>query len=193
MIFLLQIIITLICGVLTMLIHEVPKSIVAYALTHPVYKVNNKMNQNLLAYIDPVGLIMFVFFGVGWQKPYEYNSSKFRNKNQGILSVALTGMFSNLLVMSLLIPTVSIIQSNLLLTFVLTLIQFNFTIVVVNLLPVPPLEMSKFIHAFSTNAYFKLVQNERIIHTIFILLLIVGIVAQFANGLYLMTIGRLIY
>lgn len=193
MIFLIQIIIFFICGVLTMVIHEVPKSIVAYAVTHPIYRTNHKINSNILSYIDPVGLIMFIFFRVGWQKPYAYNSTKFRKKNQGIIAVALTGMLSNLFVMALLIPLVSIIKSNLILSFVLTMIQFNFTIVIVNLLPVPPLEMSKIIHAFSTNAYFKLMQNERIIHTIFILLLIIGFVAQFANGLYLMTVGRLIY
>lgn len=192
MIFLIQIVIALVCGFVTMLVHEVPKSITANILTHPIYKNNYKINKNLLAYIDPVGLIMFVFFGVGWQKPYEYNSSKFRNKSKGILAVALTGMLSNLLLMSLLIPTVPMIQSGLIKTCIITLIQFNFTIVIVNLLPVPPLEMSKIIHAFSYNAYFKLVQNERIIHTIFILLLIIGFVSRFANGLYLMTIARLI-
>lgn len=193
MIFLIQIFIALISGVLTMLIHEVPKSIVAYAVTHPIYRSNHKINRNFLEYIDPVGLIMFALWGIGWQKPYEYNSSKFRDRKNGIIAVSLTGIISNLLVMSILIPIVPMLSSTLVSSFVFTMIQFNFTIVVINLLPVPPLEMSKLIHAFSTNAYFKLVQNQRIIHTIFILLLILQVVAQFANGLFIMTVGRLFY
>ncbi|PKM95833.1 MAG: hypothetical protein CVU84_03260 [Firmicutes bacterium HGW-Firmicutes-1] len=179
-----EIAITIVCGIITMLVHEVPKSIVAFSVTHPIYRSTQKINKNVLKYIDPLGLIMFVLLNVGWQKPYEYNSSKFRDKNKGILAIALTGIFANLLIMSALLPMFNYITLPIGQIFVGRLIYFNFSIVIMNLLPIPPLEMSKIIHSFSNNAYFKLVQNERIIHTIFILLLVIGILSRFVDGIF---------
>lgn len=181
---LIEITTTILCGMITMLVHEVPKSLVAYSVTHPIYRSSQKINKNVLKYIDPIGLIMFVLLRVGWQKPYEYNSSKFRDKNNGILAIAITGILSNLLIMAALIPLFPYITSTIGQIIIGKLIFFNFAIVIINLLPVPPLEMSKIIHSFSNNAYFKLVQNERIIHTIFILLLVLRIVSSFVNSAF---------
>lgn len=181
---LIEITTTILCGMITMFVHEIPKSLVAYSVTHPIYRSSQKINKNVLKYIDPIGLTMFVLLHVGWQKPYEYNSSKFRDKNNGILAIAITGILSNLLIMAALIPLFPYITSTIGQIIIGKLIFFNFAIVIINLLPVPPLEMSKIIHSFSNNAYFKLVQNERIIHTIFILLLVLRIVSSFVDSAF---------
>ncbi len=187
-----NLVILLICGIAVMLIHEIPKSVVAYLVTHPLYKNTTTINKNMLEYIDPVGLIIFMFYGMGWQKPYEYNPTKFRDKKKGMFAVAIAGIISNLLVMSALIPLVGFFQSPIINSLIVYMIRFNFSIVVVNLLPIPPLDMSKIIYCYSTNAYFKLVQNQRIIHTIFLLLLILNIVPAAVNSIFLTTIFRLL-
>lgn len=168
--------IQMVCGFIVMIVHEVPKSIVAHAVMHPLHRSAHKINRNILKYIDPIGLIMFMFLNVGWQKPFEYNSTKYRDKSKGILAVALTGLIANLMFMAILLPLTYLPMNAYLHFFVISLIFYNFSITIVNLLPVPPLEMAKIIHSFSHNTYFKLMQNERIIHTVFIFLLVFGVI-----------------
>lgn len=175
---------SLVCGFIVMVVHEVPKGFVAQYLTHPIYREKNKMNKNILKYIDPIGLLMFAFLNVGWQLPYDYNSSHFRDKSKGILAVALTGILSNLMLMTLLLPLVQLSTNLYYQSFIGMLIYFNFAITIINLLPVPPFEMMNIIHVFSDNIYFRLVQNERILHMIFILLLIVGIIPMLIDVLF---------
>lgn len=189
---LLGMLISAVSAIIAMIVHEMVKSIVAYYVTHPIYREKGKINNNILKYIDPLGLIMFVFMNIGWQKPYEYNPNKFRDRNKGLLSIALSGILANLLIMSILIPMLRLNLPPLTMTFVGRSIHYNFVIAIINLLPIPPLDMTKIIQSYSSNAYFRLIQNERLIHTIFILLLITGIMSRFINSLFQITIFPLV-
>lgn len=177
--------IQLVCGFIVMIVHETPKSLVAHVVMHPIHKSTHKINKNVLKYIDPIGLIMFMFLGVGWQKPFEYNSTKYKDKNKGILAIALTGILSNLVLMVMLLPLAQVQMNIYAHILIITLIYFNFSITLVNLLPVPPLEMAKIIHSFSHNTYFKLMQNERMIHTVFIFLLVFGVISSITGMSYI--------
>ncbi len=181
-----------IAGLIVVWVHELPKLITVRLVTHPIHRRQDTEKLNPFSFIDPIGLFMFMIMNVGWQKPRSYSSGKYAHKEKGILSVALTGMVTNLLFMALLIPTIQFIQNGYVASFVYYLIFFNFTIVIVNLLPVPPLEMSQIIYSVSPNAYFKLVQNERMIHTVFILLLVIGILPTFIQQLFYTSVGFLL-
>lgn len=69
-------------------------------------------------------------------------------------------------------------------TFVFRLIQYSFALIIVNLLPVPPLDMAKMIYSINPNFYFKMIQNERIIHAVFILLIAFNILNAFVMSLF---------
>lgn len=176
--------IMIICAIIVVIVHEVPKSIVAHMLLHPIHKAKNKINTNVLKYVDPIGLIMFIFSGTGWQKPAEYKITYFRDKGKAVLSIALTGLLSNLVFMIVLIPLLRYKMNGYLLTFIIYLIKYNFSITIINLLPVPPFDMSKIIYFFSPNAYFRLIQNERLIHVIFLLLLAIDIIPMMVESLF---------
>lgn len=168
--------IKILSAIIVVIVHEVPKSLVAHLLLHPIYKAKNKINTNVLKYVDPIGLIMFIFSGAGWQKPAEYKITYFRDKQKAVLSVALTGLLSNLVFMIILMPLSHYNMNGYLATFITYLIIYNFSITIINLLPVPPFDMSKIIYFFSPNAYFRLIQNERLIHVIFLLLFAMQII-----------------
>ncbi len=51
----------------------------------------------------------------------------------------------------------------------------------VNLLPVPPLDMGNIVYAYSPNNYFKLLQNQRYIHSAFILLIALEVLESFGS------------
>jgi Zn-dependent protease len=181
--------IKIICGILVVLVHEIPKEIVAYTLIHPIYRKKEGLKITPLSYIDPIGLIMFVLTNVGWQKPKEYNATKYRNKEKGVLAVALTGMAANLLFLVLLIPLIYIPSVNIALNgyairFIVVLIAYNFAMILVNLLPVPPLEMTKIIQFFSPNAYFRLIQYKQIIQVVFIILIAMNIIPLMVQSFF---------
>lgn len=187
--------INFICGIIVMIWHELPKSVAAYFLTHSVFRKKQMALPNPLKYIDPIGLILFGFssFGIGWQKPYEHNPNRLRDKERSLLTIMLIGQLATLLFMFFLLPVSSYLDmiggSRFLMYAVTKLIIFNMVIFIVNLLPVPPLDMSKIIHAMSPNTYFRLMQNERYIHSAFILLVAFGFVESFV-GQILMSILR---
>lgn len=182
--FIKEVLLFFIAGAIAMLVHELPKLLTIRLLTHPIHKSKNTKLPKFWTCIDPIGLITFPFTGIGWQKPFDYNASKFIKKEKGIVAVTLTGILANLMVVTALIPLFPIVPVGIIRDFVYVTIYTNFSLVVVNLLPVPPLDMSRFIYAFSPNAYFKLIQNERVIHVIFIFLIIIGIVSYLTFTLF---------
>lgn len=185
------ILINFICGAIVMIWHELPKSVAAHFLTHSVFRKKEMTLPSPIKYIDPVGLLLFTFstFGIGWQKPFEHNPNRLKEKEKSLLHIMMVGQLSTLLLLVFMVPLYRY--------FVLTgshaylvraaakLIIFNAVIFVVNLLPVPPLDMSKVIHALSPNSYFRLMQNERYIHSAFILLVAFNLVEQFVAQIIL--------
>lgn len=165
-----------VCGVLVSVLRELTKSITAHAVMHPVFREEHKIDWQLHRYIDPLGIIMFVLGGIGWQKPAEYLPKKFRYKEKGVLAVALTGFVANLFLLSFAMAIFRFIQNDYARAFAVVFMQCNIAITIINLLPVPPLDMSKVLYATSPNTYFKLIQNQRIIHTVFLLLLAFNVV-----------------
>ena len=188
------ILIKLIAGMLVMLIHEVPKSIVSHYVMHPIYRASNKINRSFLKYIDPIGLIFFALANIGWQKPAHYNTSKYREKENGVLAVALTGYLSNLAVMVILVPIhINVDMPNYLTQFVFWMIYFNFGMVIINLLPVPPLEMTNLLYFFSPELCFKVIKNQRMIQIVFIFLLALGIIPMMVSALFSLLNITLLY
>jgi len=135
-------------------------------------------------------LILFVFAGIGWQKPVEYKSSRFRDKEKGLIVLSSVGILMNVLLVLAVIP---LFQYNFFSDsaiasyfqpFLYYVIHHSFVLVIVNLLPVPPFDMSKIIFAVSSEFYFKLIQNERIIHAVFILLVAFGLLNMLVDSLF---------
>lgn len=176
-----NIIISLFAGVIVMLVHEVSKYYFSLTLLHPIHRKRQDMKINVLKYIDPVGLIIFIFSGIGWQKPGEYNPLRFKEKEKGLLLLSIVGFLASILLMLALIPvfiylySTTFVGSKYLTILVYKLISFSFALIVINLLPVPPLNMAKIIYALNPNFYFKLIQNERIIQAVFILMIAFGL------------------
>lgn len=172
-----NIVLAFFAAIIVMLVHEVSKYYFSLTLLHPIHRKRQDMKVNVLKYIDPVGLIIFIFSGIGWQKPGEYNPARFRDKEKGLLVLSVVGTAANVLLMLAIIPiflymnTETTILGYYVLNFLYKLIRFSFALIIINLLPIPPFDMAKIIYALNPNFYFKLLQNERIIQAVFILMI----------------------
>ncbi len=186
----LRILISTIAAIVVVLVHELSKYYISLFLLHPIHRKRSDVKISPLKYIDPIGLILFVFSGVGWQKPGEYNPSKFKDKERALLTQSIVGIASNILLIVAMIPVYLAIKNtnsvfvNQLALLVIFIIKYSFAIIIVNLLPIPPFDMSKIIYALNPSFYFKMIQNERIIQAVFILLIAFNILSSFINSLF---------
>ena len=171
-----------VAAVLAMWMHEIPKYYLTLFLTKPAYRKEVRIKDIWSKSIDPIGLILLVFLRVGWQMPLKIDASKLTNKKNGLIAISLLGMLVNLTGAMFLIiidkywlTGIKTIEGYQYMSyFVLTLALYNIVILVANLLPVPPLDMTKIIYAVSPNTYFKILQNGRIIQSVFVLFLAFG-------------------
>ncbi|MCT4597635.1 MAG: site-2 protease family protein [Vallitalea sp.] len=183
---LIDLLIKFICAIIVVCVHEYPKIFAYKLLVHPLYKKQTNISYNPMNYIDPFGIITFMFMNVGWQKPFVFNNARLKDKSKGLIAISLSGILANLLLMTILIPifySTGGINPHLS-TFLIMLIYYNFGIVIVNLLPVPPLDMVRIVQSIKPHSYFKLIQYEKIIQSIFILALAMGILSNLVNILF---------
>ncbi|MGI6638550.1 MAG: site-2 protease family protein [Desulfobulbus sp.] len=149
---LLQIIILAPPFLFALTVHELAHGYIAYRLGDPTAKEAGRLTMNPLKHLDPLGVLAFIIMKIGWAKPVPVDPRYFRNPRKDMLSVALAGPASNLL---LAIASALLLQVLVRFPFLpLAIIQplahmlvasvwINLMLAVFNLLPIPPLDGSK--------------------------------------------------
>ncbi len=130
--------------------HEFSHALAAHFLGDQTAKRMGRLSLNPLVHLDPIGFLALVLIGFGWGKPVPYNPYNLRYPKWGSTLVAAAGPVSNLvmiLVFGLIFKFVHpfLPLDNLLLAFLELLIQLNLILCLFNLIPVPPLDGSKFL------------------------------------------------
>ena len=179
---LLRVIPALICITL----HELSHGVVAYALGDDTAKRAGRLTLNPLAHFDPLGTLMMLAVGFGWAKPVPVDMRRFRNPRRDMALTALAGPLSNLLLTALTLFLYGVFALPLYRagtaladflsdTLVMTA-QLSLALALFNLLPVSPLDGSKVLFAFlSDAAYEKLMRYERYGMILLIVLSLTGV------------------
>lgn len=181
-------------------VHEYAHAWVAYKLGDTTARDAGRLTINPLVHMDLMGTL-FILLGapVGWAKPVPINPNRFDRKHsvkKGIALVSLAGPISNILIafVSYLLYSLTwviAIKSGVayqasgqsfavnlveVLLLIFTLFYYrNLFLAIFNMLPVPPLDGFKVLGtALPNHIYYKLLQYERQIGMIFILLLVFG-------------------
>ena len=170
-------------------IHELAHGYTAYKLGDPTAKRLGRLTLNPVKHIDPIGLLMMVFFRFGWAKPVPVDMRNFNKPKQGMAITALAGPLSNILLAMGFLLVLRLAASSLtgmsglsiegfiILMFTNTspqttgeviffLIargaQISIALAVFNLLPIPPLDGSKILFSLlPKHLYYKLMHYER--------------------------------
>lgn len=158
-------VISLICFVPAIIIHEVAHGWMAHRLGDPTAKKAGRISLNPLKHIDPFGTVILPILlaisgaGVfGYAKPVPYNPGYFKNIKVGEVLTGLAGPASNLIMAIIgalaafafreFVPT---IQSEVLFWVyngLYLFVRINFLLMFFNLLPIPPLDGSSIIVPF---------------------------------------------
>ena len=192
-------IISLLCFIPAIVIHEVSHGYVAYRLGDPTAKSKGRITLNPLAHVDPFGTVILplvlMFTGgpvIGYAKPVPYNPGYFKNIRKGEFLTGIAGPASNIIMAALgaiigriIIflflpsPTSAIPDWIFVICYCFTMV--NLCLAFFNLIPLPPLDGSSIIAVFlSDNALRQYYRIQRyalpiLLILIFVLPMIVGV------------------
>ena len=162
-------------------LHECAHGYAAWRLGDDTAKRAGRLTLNPIKHIDVIGLIMLVAFRFGWAKPVPVNMYNFKNPKQGMALTAAAGPLSNLMLTVialfvyglLYIPLSGSVAGYYVLQTLYLTAYLSLTLVLFNIIPIPPLDGSKVLYSFiSERSYRKLMYYERY-GMIFLLVLII--------------------
>lgn len=139
-------------------VHEAAHAASALALGDPTAKYAGRVTLNPLAHLDLLGTVMLLVAGFGWGKPTPVNPQYFARPVTDEILTALAGPASNFVVAGLIGLLLRFLPlPDLAASLGILIIQLNLMLMLFNLLPVPPLDGSKILHAvLDEQAYHQL-------------------------------------
>ncbi len=160
-------------------VHEFSHALASHLLGDQTAKRMGRLTLNPLAHLDPFGFMALVLVGFGWGKPVPYNPYNLRFPRWGSTIVAAAGPVSNILsvvvfgtVLKLVAPNFPL--GNMLTEFLMLLVVINLILCLFNLIPIPPLDGSKFLlSALANPRYQKFRYNLETRGPLILLLIIV--------------------
>lgn len=146
-----------ILGALT--IHETAHAWVANRLGDPTAKFAGRVSLNPLVHLDVTGMVLLFVAGFGWGKPVPINPQNLHSHWDEI-KIALSGPLSNLLLATLLALIIRYIPLPMVIIQILAImVQINLTLMIFNLLPIPPLDGSSILKTIlPPESYHTLIQ-----------------------------------
>ncbi len=137
---------------LSLSVHEFSHAVAGEALGDHTAREARRLTLNPLAHIDPLGFVMLLFVGFGWGKPVPFNPYNLKYPRWGPTLVAFAGPLANLLnvilagiALKLILTYTQLPFDNLLVQFLGLLVLVNLILMLFNLIPLPPLDGSKFL------------------------------------------------
>lgn len=172
-------------------LHEVAHGWAAYACGDPTAKILGRLSLNPIKHIDPIGTILipaiaiyFSGFIFGWAKPVPVNWSNLRHQRRDMPLVALAGPGANLamaLIWAIIAKLALVLGSDqsrttqVLVTMSTIGMQVNIWLMLLNLLPIPPLDGSRVITSFIPGRWaYELQKVEQFGFIILLALLVTG-------------------
>ena len=144
------------------ILHEVSHGFAAYLLGDPTAKRAHRLSLNPVRHVDPFGTlllpaILIILSGgraaFGYAKPVPINPNYFKNYRVGFFLTAIAGPATNILLavgcglVARFIPA-----GGLAFTLLYAFAQINLVLVFFNLIPIPPLDGSRVIPLFLSDA-----------------------------------------
>lgn len=136
--------------------HEAAHAWVAFRLGDDTAKRMGRLTLNPFPHMDPIGSLMILgAMPIGWAKPVPVNPMNIRNPRSGLPLVSFAGPLSNL-ILALFCCILYYVLGPMLAgtgwyTMLALFIMINLSLAVFNLIPIAPLDGSKFVTAFMSD------------------------------------------
>ena len=186
---------------IALILHEWAHAYAAYKSGDPTAKMMGRMTLNPKKHVEPLGLLMFLFVGIGWAKPVPVNPFNYKNFKRGNFWVSIAGVLTNLIigfVASFALFLLTHFAGNHLLVsaplwlfalgmFLEFLVMINIALMLFNLLPIPPLDGYNLLRSFTkpNNRYMQFARNNSMILIMIVLVLSILGYGVFVLGGYI--------
>lgn len=179
--------------ILCMPLHEAAHAFAADRMGDPTARNQGRLTLNPFRHLDLFGSVLLITVGFGWAKPVPVNPAKFQKPKLGMALTAVAGPLSNILMALVLLACYKVYPYFLIAqgvytahpladTFFGEVISVNLALAVFNLLPVPPLDGSKFFGAvLPDRLYFGIMRYERYIMLALIAFVYLGVFSRPMN------------
>ncbi|KAF2962336.1 site-2 protease family protein [Fervidobacterium sp. 2310opik-2] len=109
--------------------------------------------NGLFKYVDPIGLLTFIFFDFGWIHQPAIDYSKTKGKKLFIYSIF--GIISSFILFFLYAYLCRVLNNALLFNLFYTSAKWSLTLAIISLFPIPPLDGSRIILSFLPSKYYE--------------------------------------
>lgn len=161
------IIFQLVILIFSVMLHEVSHGYVAYLLGDTTAKDAKRLTLNPLNHLDPFGSVilpLLLYFGtggsfvIGWAKPVPYNPYNLKNPKTGAGLIAIAGPLTNFLIAVCASILLRINAAGVFIqpVFLQITVILNLSLMVFNLVPIPPLDGSKVLFSLLPSRYYQL-------------------------------------
>lgn len=169
--------------------HEYAHALMAHWLGDDTAKMYGRLTVNPAAHFDIWGTLCMLFVGFGWANPVPFNYRNLKKPKRDTALIAVAGpimnfiialaaavIYSFLAVIFIRISTPNNIKLlNIILQVVAQIYILNLSLMVFNILPIPPLDGSKVLFSLLPAKCYNFILNyERYGMTILVVLLLVG-------------------
>ncbi len=155
--FSIDIIFWIIAFIPSIVLHELAHALCARWLGDRTAELNGRITLDPRAHLDVVGTLMLFFLHIGWAKPVPVNPFNFKNPRRDMALTSIAGPFANFLIALISGFILSLLfhfypHANLIYLFRIFL-MLNVSLMLFNLIPVPPLDGSKILAYFIPKEY----------------------------------------
>jgi Zn-dependent protease len=145
-------------GFIAYLLISIPKEILRNLFTRlSTFRSKQKVvflkKAGLFRYIDPIGLLTFMFFDFGWTHQPAIDYTKSRGKS--LFFYSIFGVGTSFLLFLIYASLCKITNSPVLFNLFYTSAKWSLTLTIVSLFPIPPLDGSRMILAFLPSKYYE--------------------------------------
>lgn len=79
--------------IVALYIHDLAQALAAYLFGDETARIQRRLSFNPFKHIEPFGFAAFIIFFIGWARPANIRSERFRSPRFGTATVSLAGPF----------------------------------------------------------------------------------------------------